>query len=93
MKRTSQLEPRPHFLQLNAFAAFSLLVGVVTERYEIVVISERDDSLAVLLGYGEEVLQDAHASLAQLSFHVVEDQVRVLLRHGTLLQQLNKRDM
>ena len=46
-------------------------------------ICERNYALTVLFRHREEVFQDAHSALTQLRFHVVENQVRVLLWHGS----------
>jgi hypothetical protein len=39
--------------------------------------------MAILFGHGEEILQYARRSLTQFRCQIGEDQVWVLLRHGT----------
>ena len=69
------MEPRSTFLQLNVLSALGLLVVVVAEGDEVVMVGEGDDPLAVLFRDGEEVLEDAHAALAEAGLEVVEDEV------------------
>ncbi len=68
--------------KINNHIAASDLVGVVAEGDVIVVIGEGDDTLAVCLGHGEEVPQDVLDAFAQSRLQIMEDEVRVLLRHG-----------
>jgi len=54
---------------------------MVSEGYQVVGIGKRDDSFALNLGHREQMLQDVYYSLSQSCGEVVEDQVRVDLRH------------
>jgi len=56
--RTLQLKARPNLHQLDALGT-GLLVHVVTEADKIVCVCKGHDTFAVLLGNGEEELEDA----------------------------------
>lgn len=61
-----------------------LVVRVVSEGDEVRVIGEGEHALGVLLGHGEEVGEQRAEALAQRRLEVVEDEVRIRLRHGGL---------
>lgn len=61
---TSQLKAGSSLLQLYAFAFWTFLIGVVTERYEVVMISKSDDALAIFLWNWKKVFENACHPLA-----------------------------
>jgi hypothetical protein len=62
-----------------------LLISVVSETDEIVFVRESDDSAGIGLSHGEEMLESCLHPEAELSCEIIEDEVRIDLRHGLQL--------
>lgn len=65
-----------------------LFVSMMPEADIVIVISKRDDPLGVLLGHGEQVLEDVCRPLAEIRLEIVEHEVGVLLAHGRHLRHV-----
>lgn len=77
----AKLKARAHLGDLH-LAALHRLVDVMAKGDVVVLISEGDHPLALLLRYGEEVLENVGHPSAQLGVQIVEHEVRICLRHG-----------
>ena len=66
-----QFEPGPTFCQRNRFDALWLLKDMMSKADEVIFVSEGHDTLAVIFGRWEKVLQNVHHPLAKFCAEVV----------------------
>lgn len=73
-------ESGSQLLQRHCFMII-LFVNVMSEADEVLIILERNHSLAVHFGQRENVFQDVRNAVAQSSVEIVENQMRIGLAH------------
>lgn len=76
-----QFETRSELIQFYLLVGY-LLVSVMSKTDYIILVCQCYDPLRIRLCYGKKMLQGCLNPQAQACCEVVEDQVRIYLRHG-----------